>query len=361
MDALLKSLPRAAPTRGWSYACRRDIEMMANNETAGVKLAREAVKIRPYDAAARLALGFILLRQGQVKPAIVEFDQGIKHSNDTAERNVANDDRLARLYYHRGRARAKLGESEHAVEDFGQAIRLDGTHCASYIERARAYLLMDSIDEAIKDSDSADRLCKEQKYAEFARSQAIVRHAQALRAKGEIDAAIRKLQEALELHKGNALAMKELGIALLHKGRHAEAVASLEQSIAAAGNTPPYTTIWLYLAQAESGDAHARQDLQKRSLTLEKNKWPYPVVWMFLGDLEPAGVLARATRKNHKCEAYFDIGQWFLLQGEKDRAIGCFQQVNSEGCPRYYKETVGAKLALKQLQAPEANPAAKCN
>jgi len=132
-----------------------------------------------------------------------------------------------------------------------------------------------------------------------------------------------------------------LGVALLHKGRPAEAVASLEQSIAAAGNTPPYTTIWLYLAQAESGDADARQDLQKRSLALEKNKWPYPVVWMFLGDLEPAGVLARAPDKDQKCEAYFDIGQWFLLQGERDRAIGC----SSKSIQKAVRNTSRRRLA----------------
>lgn len=355
MDELLKGLPRNEATLGWSYACKSDIEMMGKNESAAEKFAREAVKIRPNDAAARLALGLILVRKREYEGAIAEFDQGIEHSN-----NVTNDGRVARLYFHRGKARAEVKNYKSALENFDKAIHLDDTHCASYIERAKAYLRMDSIDKAIMDSESADRLCKEQKHAKIARSQAIARHAQALRAKGEIDTVIDKLREAIELHKKNTLALKDLGVAFLLKGQHSEAVTSLEQSIAAAGYNPPYTAIWLYLAQAKSGDAEARKDLQERSLTLEKNKWPYPAVWMFLGDLEPAGVLARTTHKSDKCEAYFHIGQWFLLQGERKRAMKCFQRVNSENCPKVYNETIGAKLELKDLQVPEANTAAKC-
>jgi lipoprotein NlpI len=210
----------------------------------------------------------------------------------------------------------------------------------------------------------ADRLCKEQKYKEVARSQAMVRHAQALRAKGEIDAAIDKLRKAIELDKANALAKKDLGVAFLLNGQHVEAVTSLEQSITAAGYNPPYTTIWLYLAQAKSGEADAkflaRNDLQRRSLTLKKNKWPYPVVWMFLGDLQPAGVLASAGYEDQKCDAYFHIGQWYLLQGKRERAIECFHSVELKKCPRYYTETIGSKLELKNLQAPRTSIAAKC-
>jgi lipoprotein NlpI len=191
----------------------------------------------------------------------------------------------------------------------------------------------------------------------------MVRHAQALRAEGEIDAAINKLREAIGLDKENALARKDLGVAFLLKGQYVEAVASLEQSLTAAGYNPPYTTIWLYLAQAKSGEADAkvlaRKNLQNRALTLEKNKWPYPVVWMFLGDLEPAEVLVGAKYENQKCEAYFHIGQWYLLQGKRERAIECFQQVELKKCPRYYTETIGAKLELKDLQAPQGSTAAK--
>jgi lipoprotein NlpI len=79
---------------------------------------------------------------------------------------------------------------------------------------------------------------------------------------------------------------------------------------------------------------------------------------MYLGEVTPEQCLAAASDKDPKrdkemkCEAYFYVGQFYLIRGDKERASESFRRCIATGLTSY-REYIYAQGELKRLGKPE--------
>ena len=164
--------------------------------------------------------------------------------------------------------------------------------------------------------------------------------------------AIADYNEAIRLNPQFAMAFFNRGIAHFHERQFTLAAADLKQSQRL--RTDTYTSIWLYLARANSGANDAKLELAANTNGI-KPDWPTPVVTLYLGTSNPVALTAAfsdtdpKTHKEQMCEANFYLGEWHLIKGEKEHARSLFSKAESE-CPPDNLEYAGAVSELERLQ-----------
>ncbi len=137
-------------------------------------------------------------------------------------------------------------------------------------------------------------------------------------------------------------------------GRFAAAARDYERGLTVdPGNI--YPALWLYLARARAG-GNAEQELSRNAKKLDLFYWPGSVISLFLGETTPKKVLAAArdpflpklAQLDQACEAYFYVGQYFLLRGERDEAVRLFRKALATNATDFV-EYDAAKVELERL------------
>ena len=111
--------------------------------------------------------------------------------------------------------------------------------------------------------------------------------------------------------------------------------------------------LWLYLARARMGQ-DPKTELAGYMANVKKGHWIYKAALLYLGKATPEQVLDAARKGNpHKrrereAEAYFYIGQYYLVNGDEKAAAGYFRKVVDTGITRFYEYT-GAEVELRRL------------
>lgn len=98
-------------------------------------------------AEEQITLGMEADRKGETQRAISNYDEAIRLAPQ-----------IARAHYLRGVAYSALGERERAIEDFGEAIRLDPQDASAYFSRGVAWDSLDDFQRAKADYDQAIKL-----------------------------------------------------------------------------------------------------------------------------------------------------------------------------------------------------------
>jgi lipoprotein NlpI len=112
--------------------------------------------------------------------------------------------------------------------------------------------------------------------------------------------------------------------------------------------------IWLFLATAKAG-GDAKAEVQPH-LSAMGDGWPAPAVKLLMGTMDVDAVLEAARNDDevnavkNLCEAYFFIGQYYLLNGQLDNADRAFHQAIATDV-RQYIEFVYAKWELQRTSA----------
>jgi tetratricopeptide (TPR) repeat protein len=121
------------------YAIAREAyRMMGGGRLAGaLTIYRGLAAADPYDSVFRCHLAAALLRTGDARGALAEFDAALRL-------NVANGDALSG----RGEARLRLGQFSDAVKDLTAAVALDPK--AARPSTARALSLLNAVREAAR-------------------------------------------------------------------------------------------------------------------------------------------------------------------------------------------------------------------
>lgn len=96
----------------------------------------------PELAEAHHARGFMLMEQGRLEEALVDYDRSIE-----LEPNPAR----ASIYFNRGRARVGLGHHGDAIADFTRAVEINPTFDSPLSWRARAHADLGNYTEAAAD------------------------------------------------------------------------------------------------------------------------------------------------------------------------------------------------------------------
>ena len=126
-------------------------------------------------------------------------------------------DPTAAEFVEQGTASLKEGETEKALQDYTEAIRIEPALGEAFRYRATVWALKGDFDNAIKDSTEAIRLDAKDSYAYMTRGAA-------QQAKGDLDKAIRDFTEAIKIAPTDAMAFSNRATARVIKGDLEDAI-----------------------------------------------------------------------------------------------------------------------------------------
>jgi lipoprotein NlpI len=211
--------------------------------------------------------------------------------------------------------RDKRQDYAGAIRDFDQAIRMEPNFPETYANRGDAYLWKGDFLRAAQDYDQVLRLDPQ--------------FAQGFHRRGVIKLLLGQFRPAQE----------DLNLAI-HSNQP--------------NSDRPYDPIWLYLAEAKSGQ-NAAPDLKANAGNMNLMAWPGPVAKLFLGAATPDSVLAAARDPNPQndnrqhCQAYYFLGEYALSHGQRASAIQLFQRSLATGQSRQFAYLL-AKSELAHLR-----------
>jgi len=348
-------------TRGKAYAKKAEYDMAIDEYT-------RAIKINPDN-------GDVYYRRGKVYAVMDKHDEAIndftsalqqipdnpkvyyrrassylaRGDTDLTIRDYTNAIELkpdyAEAFYSRGNVLSATGKKEMAIADFTRAIERKPDFVEAYNNRGADYFARGQYAQAISDFTSVLDLKPD--------SAAVYNNrGNAYKNNGDYGDAIDDYSRAIELQPGNAGAHYRRGWASFYLTRYKKAVADFAQA-ARADPKNIYAISWLYLARRQQG-AEGLAELAKQAKAVDLNVWPGPVVSLLLGRTSPERVIVEASHPDkqveneRQCEAYFFVGEYYLLRGEKSLAREMFQQAIVTGVTTF-NEYASAKVELDRL------------
>jgi tetratricopeptide (TPR) repeat protein len=186
-----------------------NIEHLLKGELDRV-ISREAIALDPKYAFARAAA---YGAKGDNDHAIAEFGEAIRF-----------DAKDAAAYSSRGAAYRAKGDNDRAIADYNEEIRLEPKNAGAYNERGIAYSAKRDNDHAIADFSEVIQL--EPKYAAAYNNRGV-----AYGAKGDNDRAIADYNQAIKLAPKYAIAHNNRGRAYSAKGDLNRAIADYSEAI----------------------------------------------------------------------------------------------------------------------------------
>ena len=272
-------------------------------------------------------------KKGLYDRAIKDYDAAIRLKPD-----------LAMAFNNRGNAYGDKGLYDRAIKGYDTAIRLKPDYPEAFFNRGNAHRDKGLYDRAIKDYDTAIRLKPD--FAEAYRNRG-----SAYSTKGLYDRAIKDYNKAVRIKPDFAGAYKGLGTTRFYSGHFPEAARDFKRSLSI-DSSDMYSALWLYLAHERSAQS-GRQELARTAAKVDLSDWPGPVVLLFLGKTTPQQVLAAAKhsdqrkQREQEREAFFYVGQYYLLRGDRGESARLFRKALDTGITGFY-EYDGAKVELER-------------
>jgi lipoprotein NlpI len=260
----------------------------------------------------------------------------------------------------RGLAYVAKGDTDRAIADYDEAIRLDPRNALTFNERGLAFETKGDLERAITDFDRAVELRPGTGDVHYNRGRALLKS-------DAIERSIADFDEAIRLGPAGAVAtatndriakltadrirsdyFHARGQANFLLGRYADAAADYAR-VVAFRREDPYPAFQLHLARARSGQSGAISELQAARSAVRPGDWPAPVVELLLDRKTSMETLAAAKTPDQRCEAQYYIGEWSLVRADVGAAETALQAAAS-ACPKEFTEYQLARYELKHLR-----------
>ena len=335
---------------------------------------------------AGLAAGMLAPASGQTDAAALCLgskdgpDKTIEHCTRAVDSSRLADDVLANVLTRRGMAWLGKRDLEHAGTDFDAAIRLNANSSWTYNGRAVVWMQKGNLDQAIADFDNAVRFKPDYAFALSNRGNAWLAKGDADRAIADQDAAIRLAPAQIEL------AFTARGRAWLAKGDHDRAIADFDAALKQnpnyanaltgrafarfcqgafdaaaadfilAGHVRPDadSALGLVIARRRAG-RDGKAELAEATKAFALDRGMPPGVALFAGTVTPDQILQSTSdpnpdvKRQHSCAANFQVGEWYLLQGDRTQARQHLHMA-IEACDKSFLEHAAAKADLARLK-----------
>jgi lipoprotein NlpI len=129
--------------------------------------------------------------------------------------------------------------------------------------------------------------------------------------------------------------LMEYGVDLHYLGQDEKASEVLDSALKDAnGEGMMYSSIWRYIVSAQKDGKQALSSAMENS---QDRSWPYPILEMLTGKINPDELLKASSssdkgiNEDRHCEAYFYIGQKYLIENDKEKAKEYFKKSVEEG------------------------------
>lgn len=286
---------------------------------------------------------------------------------------------LASAYLNRGNVYLSKSDVEHALADFNEALRLDPKNAWGFAARGNLYKNKGDFDRALTDLDEAIQLDPGYALAFFSRGELYKSKGDAAHAMSDMNDTLRLdpnyavayfVRGQLSYLLGNAPAALEdftkaitldadepstyfnRGVAYyLIGGRNPDAVADFQKA-AELDPKDAYSALWRDLAERRN---NSPTHLSEAAKQLDMTVWPAPVVRHFLGQLNIEQTYGAAfdtdpkTKTAQTCEANFYSGELAHLKKDMKEAQRLLK-LAADQCPPSFIESTAALAGLIQLK-----------
>lgn len=241
---------------------------------------------------------------------------------EVIHRAEISEDNRAQLYYDRGVIFDSVGLRSLARLDFSRALRIKPDLVDAHNFLGIHFTQLQQFNQAYDSFDSTLDLAPEHEYAYLNR-----------------------------------------GIALYYGGRPKLAIDDLKM-FHQRQTDDPYRLLWLYLAEQKIDPGTAEQTLRTRASTIHEKTWAKQIINLYLGDTSQQAFIADLTngvRTNKEltdrlCEAYFYLGKYSQINGQKNIAANFFKLALSTNVYEFVEHRF-AKLELDLMRANVTNSA----
>jgi lipoprotein NlpI len=285
------------------------------------------------------------------------------------------DPGLAAAHINRGNVYLTRADAEHALNDFNEAIQLDPKSGWAYSARGELYENSGDFDRAMADLNESIRLEPNYAMAYYFRSNLYKSKGDTDRALADLNqsikfdpnyamayfnrgclsyltgnatAALADFDDAIRLDPGNEAVYFNRGVAyFVIGGRTADAEADFKK----ANELNPkdaYAALWQTLAENRNNNPSTLSETAKQ---LDMTAWPAPIVRQFLGQSTAAQTLAAAydrdprTSTGQTCEANYYGGEFELSKKNKPEALRLLE-LAARDCPHGFIESTAAVAEL---------------
>ena len=231
------------------------------------------------------------------------------------QRAEISDGQRAELFYQRGVEYDKVGLRALARFDFNQAINLKPDMVDAYNFIGIHFTQLQEFNQAYDAFDSAIELAPDHEYAYLNR-----------------------------------------GIALYYGGR-ANLASDDFKVFRQYQQNDPYRVLWQYLADLETNQQQAAQDLSLYAELIDESVWAKKVIDLYLGKINQATFIDHLTDNvssnkaltERLCEAYFYLGKYNQMKGDVNGAINFFKLALSTNVYEFVEHRY-AKLELDLMR-----------
>ncbi|MCE1245047.1 MAG: tetratricopeptide repeat protein [Firmicutes bacterium] len=245
----------------------------------------------------------------------------------------------------RGLALTTVGEIDYAIMDFTRSLTIKPNSGEAYFSRATCYLLLSQFEKSIEDNKKVVSLEPENYSAYFNMGVAYTKL-------GQYSEGLKCLDKAISLHPGEFPLYAEKGSNYFSSDMMDKSAECFKQA-SQINPTDNYMHLMYGLAlmrQGKDGAGYFREYLEKN----KDKEWPKPVFRMLSESITPAECLKMAVdgekdkMMQRKCEAYFYIGEYYLIKNDKAKAKEYFEKCVATGV-NYFNEYYFSKAELKKL------------
>jgi len=239
----------------------------------------------------------------------------IARLTDVIQRAEITDVQRAELYYDRGVIYDSVGLRSLARLDFNRALRLKPDFIDAYNFLGIHYTQLQEFNQAYEAFDSAIDLDPKHEYA--------------------------YLNRGIALYYGGRSELSIDDFSTFHQRKESD----------------PYRILWLYLAEYATDSVNAQIILQRSVTLVDDNIWAKSIIQMYLGNISvqqfvshlSAGVKSNKALSERLCEAYFYLGKYYQLNGNKKSAANFFKLALSTNVYEFVEHRY-AKLELDLLK-----------
>ena len=313
------------PDNGQIYHNRSLILLEQGKYDLSIKDSSEAIRINPENYYAYINRGSAHFGIGEIDSALSDYTKAISINPDSSD-----------AYFNRSIVWLEKQELPHALHDSREAIRLNPNNPGLYLHRSQLYIAIGDEKRAARDHKKAEKLA-----GEVIPGPGTGKHSTT---ETEPEITDQSEQETTDISASPDAVNR---IKLLEKrgwthffNANYESALSDFQAIAKISPDNIYSQLWLFITSGHGGTSPfdaVSHDIDPKLL----DQWPGVLLQFYLGEKSEAQILEKyandpiQSRLEKSCEASYYIGEYYLINGQVDRALVYFKKAIATGLSEF--------------------------
>jgi tetratricopeptide (TPR) repeat protein len=248
-------------------------------------------------------------------------------------------------YLNRGLCLVAMEKQSTAITDFSNVLKINPKSDQAYLNRGACYLKIKQYEKGIEDNKQALLINPLLDIVYCNQGTAYTKT-------GNYNEAFINFNKAIKLNPFVAEYYTCRGLAYFETGDFGKSAADFQKAVSLQPSNPYYNLCYALFDQRAN---HSGNELYKKYLDSNRSsKWPAPVFEVFAGKLTPEDCIKKSDSTNarinleQKCEAYFYLGEYYLMKNDRSKAGEYFRKCIDTGI-NDFNEYYLAKAELKRL------------